>query len=393
MSAQRQALLGLFFVLVFGVLGWFTLFKGDLSLFSERLLVTVHFQQAGGLREGDPVLVAGLRWGEVDSLSYDAARDLDQRIEVVLSLDQEVRLFADHVIQIEDSTVLGGKQLVIEPGQASNAAVPLEGLRGRVAPNVLQALGDVIDENRSAFKGILDGLEAMVGEVKDGDGILTQLLYKKELADNLSKAVEAVAATFENAEVLTRDLNLGQGTIGKLLQSSEVYDQITGIATDIDRFVASAQLIVDDARAGRGTLGMLLYDEEVSAEVKQAIDRLATVAENLEAGRGTLGILLKDPKIAEDLGKIAANLAEGRGTIGRLLTEEEVYDNIKAISSDLKTASAALRDGQGTIGRLLYEDDLYVELERAVKILTGTLEEAREAAPIATFLNTIFLGF
>jgi phospholipid/cholesterol/gamma-HCH transport system substrate-binding protein len=393
MSAQRQALLGLFFVLVFGVLGWFTLFKGDLGLFRERVLVTVHFEQAGGLREGDSVLVAGLRWGEIESLNYDPQRAMDERIEVVLSLEQTVQLFEDHVIQIEDSTVLGGKQLVIEPGQAGSGPVSLEGLHGKVAPNVMKALGDLVEDNRGALSNILTGLETMVGDVQGGEGVLTRLLYDEQLAENLSNAVSSVAATFENAEALTRDLRLGEGTLGKLMSDPELYGQIKGIATGIEDFVGVAQQVVDDVRAGKGTVGMLLYDEEVSADVKQAIDRLAKVIDDLEQGRGTLGLLLKDPSIGENIAKITSDLAEGRGTIGRLLLEDDVYDNLLQVTADLKTASAALRDGQGTIGRLLYEDELYVELERAVKTLTGTLEEAREAAPIATFLNTVFLGF
>ena len=38
-------------------------------------------------------------------------------------------------------------------------------------------------------------------------------------------------------------------------------------------------------------------------------------------------------------------------------------------------------------------DRLYLQLEKAVTVLVGSLEEAREAAPISTFLNTVFLGF
>ena len=37
--------------------------------------------------------------------------------------------------------------------------------------------------------------------------------------------------------------------------------------------------------------------------------------------------------------------------------------------------------------------DLYAELDRTLSVLAGTLEEAREAAPISNFLNTLFLGF
>ena len=41
----------------------------------------------------------------------------------------------------------------------------------------------------------------------------------------------------------------------------------------------------------------------------------------------------------------------------------------------------------------MFDDTIYNQLETAVATFTGSLEEAREAAPISTFLNTIFLGF
>lgn len=393
MSAQRQALLGLFFVLITGVLGWFTLFKSDLSLFSEPIRILVHFEQAGGLRQGDPVLVAGLRWGEVEDLSLDMERPLSQRIEVLLSLDRELRLFGNHEIRIEDATVLGGKQLTIEPGQPISGEVDLVALRGHVSPNVMKALADVVDENRDSLASILSGLANMVNDVQNGDGVLWSLLYDKDLQNNLTMAVESVAATFEHAEALTRALNQGEGTMGMLFNSMELYDQLKSIADAIEIFADSAQAVVDDVRAGKGTVGMLLYDEDASADMRAVIDDLERITSGLDEGRGSLGILLNDPSIAENLDKITGNLANGRGTLGRLLNEEQVYDDVARLTANLASASDALVEGRGTIGKLLYEDDLYADLERAIRVLTGSLEEAREAAPISTFLNTVFLGF
>ncbi|MDA1266382.1 MAG: MlaD family protein [Planctomycetota bacterium] len=393
MNAKRQALLGLFFVLVFGVLGWFTLFKSDLSLFSEKVTVSVKFQGAGGLRAGDPVLVAGLRWGEVESLDYDPQKPLKERVEVVLTLDQEVQLFGNHTIRIEEATVLGGKQLVIDPGEPSFGEVGLTGLLGSVSPNVMKALGDLVGENRESLRNILSGIEAVIGDVREGEGVISNLLYDQKLASDLNNAVAAVSESFQNIEALTKALRDGEGTIGQLLTKDEIYLQIKDIANGIDTFVTTAQTMADDIQAGKGTVGMLLYDEEVSADVKEAIDRLSTVARNLEEGKGTLGMLLNDPTIGENIKTITGNLAEGRGTLGRLLVEEEVYEDLATLLDNLADASAALRDGQGTISKLLYEDELYEELKKGIRVLTGSLEEAREAAPISTFLNTVFLGF
>ena len=65
MANQRQLALGAFFVIVLTLLGVYTLFLTDFSLFKERHSMVVHFPQANGLRQGDTVLVAGIRAGRV----------------------------------------------------------------------------------------------------------------------------------------------------------------------------------------------------------------------------------------------------------------------------------------------------------------------------------------
>ena len=65
MSNRRQLALGAFFVVVLAVLSYYTLFLTDVPWFKDRHELLVHFEQAGGLRQGDIVLVAGIRKGRV----------------------------------------------------------------------------------------------------------------------------------------------------------------------------------------------------------------------------------------------------------------------------------------------------------------------------------------
>ena len=94
-----------------------------------------------------------------------------------------------------------------------------------------------------------------------------------------------------------------------------------------------------------------------------------------------------------NLTELSRKLVEGEGTLGRLLNEDLLYEDLSATLANLRQASAALNSTEGTLGLLLNDDGIYRDLEKAVGTLTGTLEEAREAAPISTFLSTVFLGF
>ena len=219
MSANRQLILGLFFVVVFGVLGWFTLFKSDFSLFRESYPMVVHFNQAGGLKAGDSVRVAGMKWGQVNSMTFDPAADDDRRVTVELLLDRELTLYTDAVIEIQEASVLGGKVLAIEPGQSNLGPMPSdEPLYGEVQQNVMESLSNLVQENRDSLASILENLERTIVDLREGNGALTRLLYSEDLADDLAAAVSSISGTFENAEALTEQLRSeDRGTLGKLI--------------------------------------------------------------------------------------------------------------------------------------------------------------------------------
>lgn len=394
MTSRQHMSLGLLFLVVSLVLGYFTLFKTDFSLFSERTGMTVWFEDAGGIRDGDPVLVAGVRWGEVDGLSYDATpEDPRRRIKVDLTLREEIGLFSDHRITIRDATVLGGKNLVVEPGTAASGPQPEGDLFGEVAPDVLSALGEVIGENRDAIKNTLQGLETLVQGANEGEGVLAALIHDAALRDTLASAVENVNGTFENLDAVTSQLRSGEGTLAKLIYDEALYNEISGLATSIQSLADEANGVIADVKSGKGTVGMLLYDEQTSADVKQALDDIAALTGGLRRGEGTLGMLLSDEEFRANVDLIVANIADGEGTLGRLINDPAVYEDVAAIAADLRSFSAALAGGEGTISKLVYDDELYAQLDRSLRVLTGTLEEAREAAPISNFLNTLFLGF
>lgn len=392
MTARRHTLIGLFFVLVTGILGWFTLFKSDLSLFAESFPMTAYFKEGGGLHKGDSVLVAGMRWGRVVNLEYHSdERDMDRRVKVEFTLEHEVTLYDDHVIEIEDATVLGGKRLSIEPGTPDRGLWEGDLRPGTVKPNVMEAVGNLVSDNRDNLKSVIDNLaqvsETVNTEISEGDGVLRQLLSDGELAQEVKRAVTEIADTFENLKRLTDKIDAGQGTLGQLLADEELYGTIKSIAADL-------QDLFGDLANHEGILGALLDEEDpMLDQARKVVADLQQIVADAEAGVGTVGLLLKDEELRDNVAGIVDDLEQGRGTIGKLLKDEEVYDDIRQISDNLLAVSDRLASGEGTIGKLVNDQEIYDLLLKAVRSFTGSLEEAREAAPISTFLNTVFLGF
>ncbi len=161
----------------------------------------------------------------------------------------------------------------------------------------------------------------------------------------------------------------------------------------LDEAVADARKLMADARDGEGVISTLIYDPKVAASTRDIVESVRSASEKIDRGDGTLAKLINDPTIANEVEAALKGFNNPDGTIGRLLNEPEIYDNLLALSADAADAAAAIKEQRGTLGILINDDTIAKDIERALRTLTGGLEEQREAAPIATFLSTVFIGF
>lgn len=393
MSNQKHLLLGAFFVIVLSTLGYYTLFLTDFALFADRHEVSVYFTGANGLREGDSVLVAGIRQGRVGELAYDPTAEREQRIHVVLVMDTEVALREGFVIEIQDATLLGGKLVYIDPGPASGAPVGDGVLFGRLAHNPLESIGEFIAENRETVKQLVANVDAVVADVRAGKGLVGRLIYDEVLATDVTSGLQSAAATFENAEVISESIREGKGVLGRLVTDEDLAGKLQEIGDNLAVITEDLRNFSADVREGKGVLGKIVNDEQLSTDVTEAIANVREIAERINSGEGTLGRLIVDEEMADHMQSILAKLDNGEGTLGGLISNDEIYKKLDLTVSNLADASDALRNADGTLGKLLMDDELYNQLKDALDVVTQSLEEFREAAPITTFTSVLFGAF
>ena len=394
MTPSRHLSLGLLFLGAVSILSYYTLFKTDFSLFESKQSVVAYTENARGLRKGAPVLFAGVRWGKVDAVVPDLDRPRAERVRVDITLDQPIVLFGDHAVRIESASVLGGVQLSIDPGSRAAGSVDLGvPLRASSAPDVLASLGELVDENRESIRNSVAGLEQVMASLNGSEGTFGRLLNDAQTADTVVSALESAQGTFDNIEALTEELRGGQGTIGKLIYDEKLYNDIEAFVAGLDEAVADARSLLADAKGGDGVLSTLIYDPTVAANTREIIESVRSASEKIDRGDGTLARLINEGTIADDLEAALKGFNNPDGTVGRLMNEPEIYENLLALSADAADAAAAIKEQRGTLGILINDDTIAKDIERALRTLTGGLEEQREAAPIATFLSTVFLGF
>jgi phospholipid/cholesterol/gamma-HCH transport system substrate-binding protein len=392
MSSNRSLILGLFFLISLSVLAYYTLFLTDFTLFREQPELRVHFSQTNGLREGDAVLVAGMRWGRVKKLTFDPTAPIDRRIVVLASLNEPLPLREGFVIKIEDATLLGGRNLSVDPGPAEGTPVPADReLFGQVAANPIAALGKLVDSSEKGVADIVENIRVVTADLRAGKGVLGRLMKDETMAQDLADSLSAATKSLGYIEDIARDLRAGHGSAGQFLVNESLFKDLSEASHKLSTLLDETNGLAKDVRSGKGLAGTFVQDEALAKDLTHAVADLKSVIEKINNGQGTIGQLVNDDEIAKNVATVTRSLASGEGTIGALLVKPDVYDNMRQITEDFSVVSGALRSGQGSIGRLVMDDDLYQDLKTAVRIVQRSLEEFREAAPITTF-TTVFFG-
>lgn len=323
---KMEFVVGLFVLLMFVGLAIFTIVISGASFFKETYSsIEVVMPDAMGLRKNDPVIAKGTTVGSVTEVFYE--RD---GVHVRAELEAPVVFYKDYQITVVSTSILGGRQLVINEGTISEPEVK------DVTNLVGQKPADLMEDATAAI--------ARIREFLDSDALSNLEAFSKDLSD------------------ISGRLNRGEGTIGRLLSSDdELY-------TNLNSAVADISTITDRLERGQGTLGKLLYEDELYTNLNSAVADISAISDRLERGEGTLGKLLSE--------------------------DDTMYANLNATSENLRIVSDRLATGQGTLGKLLSEDDeLYGNVNGAVTDVREMLDDMREANTLSTFSGLLFGGF
>ena len=109
----RDTAVGLFVLAGLAALGYLSLSIGGLTLKSPYgMRVYAYFDETGGLEARAPVVIAGVKVGQVHGITLSK----DFRARVDLDIDPAVQLDADTTAAIYTEGILGDRYVALQPG-------------------------------------------------------------------------------------------------------------------------------------------------------------------------------------------------------------------------------------------------------------------------------------
>ncbi|MGA9528477.1 MAG: MlaD family protein [Terriglobales bacterium] len=318
-------------VLIFlmtGTGGWFT----------HKIILKTYVDNAGGLRVGAPVRLAGVDIGNVTHIrivqDHPATPvEITMKVNTVYSFS----LRKDSVTLLSTAGVLGETFLDIDSSTAKAAAA---------------ADGDVLASREQPQ--IEDVVRSSQSTLQNMNSLLNRL-------DNIVAYIES-----------------GKGSIGKVIFDPGLYDRLNAT-------VAEFKGIVDDIQSGKGSLGPLLTSDEAYKKATNALDKLNAMIDDLQAGKGSAGKLLKDPELYENTNKTVANLRQltddmnaGKGALGKFTHDQEFANKLQTTMDNLATLTDQLAKGEGTAGKLFKDPALYNNLDQMLLETRELVKAIRE---------------
>jgi phospholipid/cholesterol/gamma-HCH transport system substrate-binding protein len=347
----------------------------------------------------DDVVIMGTLQGKVIDIEFFempqrcSERNYDLWVKVTVLMDIPFTLKRDYQIAIRNANLLGGKVLDIRLGQSPESVNPnTTMLVGLAVRDPVEAISEFIETNKIAVKSTLDKINNLVSNVSDwsdyvsqGKGTLGRIIKSEEMAERLDRIVA-------EADTFTQSLNRDDNTLALIVRDAEA-------RAKVEKFMDNAVKVSDTIASGEGTLGKLVNSTELYDSAFAAVHNIEGAVDDFRAGEHGIGRLFSDdvdPTI-DQIKEIVRGVKEGPGVVHALIFDDKLTNQVNsavANFNDFTTGISSLikdvQDGKGTVGMLLSDEKLAKKVEQIFDMLSASIEDAREAAPLLSLGSYLF---
>ncbi len=291
----KPVIIGASFILAIVIFVWgFNFLKGT-GLFNKETIYYASYARVNGLIKANPVVVNGLRVGQVKNVYFNP--DMSGNIMVSMMLSTNLPIPSNSTARIFSSDLMGSKAIELVLGDSK---VPIQ--RGDTLLSSVE--GGLMAEVNAQMAPIKNKAEDLMTSI---DTLVTafQLIFNESARKNLSESFLNIEKTLANLQSATSNIDT------LVVEESS---RISAILINIDSLTLTLNENRDDfTRIIRNfrTISDSLADAEIPAtfaHINSALADVETILEKVNNGHGTLGMLMNDDSLYLELNRSATAL-------------------------------------------------------------------------------------
>lgn len=269
-ETTRNFIVGI--VAILGVAGFaflLLLFNNFNTSLQQKYLITIHANQALGLRLGSQVTLVGVPIGEVKSVNV--VIDSEHPAQIMLSIDGAIDIPAEVNASVKSSLIGGNSRLdlSIPAGYATGGAtLPRDGNA------IVIAKFEALEEQLSRVLGEkLAGLDLAMRRIDELGKDAQKWLGDEQMLADWKSAVAKANDLFDAVASTAMAL---EGNANAFLASAQpVFDQLS-------KSLAQIELLTKQAQDGKGTIGQLMSNPDLYNSLNDSAQRLKSALGEVE---------------------------------------------------------------------------------------------------------------
>ena len=276
-ETTRNFVIGI--VAILGVAGFaflLLLFGNLTTSLRQKYDVTVHANQAMGVRLGSQVTLVGVPIGEVKAVTV--VIDSENPVQIILNIEGSIDIPAGVEATVSTSLIGGTARLdfSIPAGYTTGGAtLPHDG--NAIVTAKFEGLEERLSRTLSEKLAGLDLAMRRIDELgKDAQKWLGDEQMLADAKSAVAKANDLIDATASTVMTLTKTANSLQGNANALLASVQpVFDQLS-------KTLAQVELLTKQAQDGKGTVGQLMSNPDLYNSLNDSAQRLKSTLGEVE---------------------------------------------------------------------------------------------------------------
>lgn len=247
------------------------------SLGTSGIKVDVMFESVAGLKQGDPVLVSGVKKGRVARVNLERVKSV--RVTLDLSSDVAPRIDASAAVVALD--LFGAKFIDYNPGSREEMLADGHIITGSRSPDI----ADVAQGVATRANELMENAANIVSD-RLGEDIHNTLVVTQRAMTTLSNMPEGpfIAQTTRTLQATERvmqrvDSMLGSGTGANI---DSISKNLATLTNHLTHTTAQLDTLLSRINRGEGTLGRMAADSVMYANLRDLSAALTSLLKDLQ---------------------------------------------------------------------------------------------------------------
>ncbi|MDP2236017.1 MAG: MlaD family protein [Bacteroidales bacterium] len=290
------------FVLALVLFIWgFNFLKGK-DVFNKEQLYFVEYDQVNGLIRSNPVVINGLRVGQVRDIYFHPS--LNGKLIVVIALTTKFPVPDNSIARIFSSDLMGSKAIELQLGTSKNYLQPNDTLKSSVEASLMDEVNAQVLPLKIKAETLLSSVDSLV--------VILQTILNENAKDNIFSSLQSVSATIQNLErttlvidsvvstessrissilynieLITRNFEQNNGEINTILSNmaalsdSLVKADIGSVVQHADASLAELNKLLDAINRGQGTVGQMMQNDTLYYQLEKSAEELNKLLEDV----------------------------------------------------------------------------------------------------------------